>query len=41
MLFRILKNAIVMAESEGLGGIFIGGIHNQLEAVVEQLSLAC
>ncbi|MCG7915846.1 MAG: oxygen-insensitive NADPH nitroreductase [Candidatus Thiodiazotropha weberae] len=33
------QNVILAAESQGLGGVFIGGIRNQPEVVVEQLEL--
>ncbi|MES9940821.1 MAG: oxygen-insensitive NADPH nitroreductase [Candidatus Thiodiazotropha sp. 6PLUC2] len=33
------QNLILAAESQGLGGVFIGGIRNQPEIIVEQLSL--
>jgi nitroreductase len=33
------QNLMLAAESQGLGGVFIGGIRNQPEVVVEQLGL--
>ncbi|MCG7939537.1 MAG: oxygen-insensitive NADPH nitroreductase [Candidatus Thiodiazotropha lotti] len=33
------QNVMLAAESQGLGGVFIGGIRNQPEVVVEQLEL--
>jgi nitroreductase len=33
------QNLMLAAESQGLGGVFIGGIRNQPEVVVEQLKL--
>ncbi|MEW8237291.1 MAG: nitroreductase A [gamma proteobacterium symbiont of Stewartia floridana] len=33
------QNVMLAAESQGLGGVFIGGIRNQPEVIVEQLDL--
>jgi nitroreductase len=35
----LAQNVMIAAESDGLGGVFIGGIRNQPEVIAKQLSL--
>ena len=39
VFFLMAQNVLLAAESQGLGGVFIGGIRNDPQVVVEQLAL--